>query len=247
MRTTHLHLACALTLLLAGVPGCGDDGGTADTAGDGDSTGDGDGDSGDGDGDSGDGDGDGDSGDGDGDGDSGDGDGDGDGDSGDGDGDSGDGDGDGDPGPLPPDFLEQLTEAGGCGDVYIGVTNPGATIGLLFNGADICQQAYDMGGEQVRVSELPSADVELRLVVGTVLDDGCNDVGMGPQIQTQWDAVSGTVTLTVVPTGMMPQPWDLAADATLELTNVTFESNGLEPVVIDSFIVTDVAVGWFPG
>jgi hypothetical protein len=244
MRTTYLHLTCTLTLLLPAVFGCSDDGGTGDTSSDGDSTGDGDGDSGDGDGDTGDGDGDSGDGDGDGDGDSGDGDGDtGD---GDGDGDSGDGDGDGDGNPLPPDFLEQLTEAGGCGDVYIGVTNPGATIGLLFNGADICQLAYDMG-DQVRVSELPSADVELRLVLGTVLDDGCNDVGEGPQITTQWDAVSGTVTLTVVATGMMPQPWDLASNATLELTNVTFEGVGLDPVVIDSLIVTDVAVGWFPG
>jgi hypothetical protein len=248
MRTTYLQLTCALTFLLPIVFGCSDDGGTADTAtGDGDSTGDGDGDpSGDGDGDpSGDGDGD-PSGDGDGDGDP-SGDGDGDGDPGDGDGDPGDGDGDGDGDQLPPDFLEQLTEAGGCGDVYIGVTNPAATIGLLFDGAPLCQIAYDMGGPQVRVSELPSADVELSLVLGTVLDDGCNDVGMGPQITTQWNAVSGTVTLTVVPTGNMPEPWSLPADATLELTNVTFEGNGLDPVVIDSLIVPDVAVGWFPG
>jgi hypothetical protein len=223
--------------------GCGDDGGNADTAGDGDgdSTGDGDGDTGDGDGDTGDGDGDGDTGDGDGDGDSGDG----DGDSGDGDGDSGDGDGDANP--LPPDFLDQLTESNGCGDVFIGVSNPGGTIGLLFSGAPLCQIAYDMGGEQTRMSELPSADVELRLVVGTSIDDTCNDVGMGPQIQTEWTAVSGTVSLTVVPTAMMAEPFNIPADATLELTNVTFEAVGLEPVVIDSFIVTDVGVGWFPG
>jgi hypothetical protein len=251
MRTTYMYLACALTLLLPAASGCADDGGTADTAtgdGDGDSTGDGDGDgdpSGDGDGDgdpSGDGDGD-PSGDGDGDGDGDSGDGDGDGDSGDGDGDSGDGDGD----PLPTNFLEQLTQAGGCGDVYIGVTNPGATIGLMFNGAPLCQLAYDMGGPQVRVSQLPSTDVELRLVLGTSLDEGCSDVAPGPQISTQWDAVSGTVTLTVEPTGNMPQPFNLPADATLELTDVTFESNGLDPVVIDSLIVSDVAVGWFPG
>ncbi len=252
MRTTLLHLTCSLALLLAAPLGCGDDGGTNDTNPTGDTTGDGDtgdgdgdtgdGDTGDGDGDSGDGDGD--SGDGDGDGDSGDGDGDsGD---GDGDGDAGDGDGDGDGDPLPPDFLDQLTEAGGCGDVYIGVTNPGATIGLLFSGEPLCQIAHDMGGPQVRVSELPSADVDLKLVLGTSLDDGCNDVGNGPQITTEWTAVSGTVTLTIVPTGM-PQPWEVPADATLELTNVTFEGQGLDPVVIDSFMVSGVYVGWFPG
>jgi hypothetical protein len=196
---------------------------------------------GDGDGDGGDGDGDGDTGDmGDGDGDTGDG----DGDTGDGDGDTGDGDGDG--ASLPGDFPASLTKAGGCGDVYIGVTNDDATVGILFNGADIAVTAHDLGETQVRESVLPSPDVDLRAAIGTLLNEGCNDTGEGPQITHEWTAVSGTVTLTVVPTGIQ-EPWANPADATLELTNVTFEAQGLEPVVVDSWIVQDVYVGWLPG
>src|SRR5690606_6543715 len=132
----------------------------------------------------GDGDGDGDSGDGDGDGDPGDGDGDGDGDPGDGDGDGdGDpGDGDGDEDLLPPDFLDELTQAGGCGDVYIAAFTPAATVAIFFNGAELAETAHTLGETQVRESALPSADVSLRIVLGTDLHDGCNDVGDGPQV-----------------------------------------------------------------
>jgi len=39
----------------------------------------------------------------------------------------------------------------------------------------------------------------------------------------------------------------MPADATLELTNVTFENAGLEPVFVESWIVSNVDVGWLPG
>ncbi|HLT38155.1 MAG TPA: hypothetical protein VK034_17845 [Enhygromyxa sp.] len=223
--------------------GCSD----ADSASDEDEIGDtddpGDGDPGDGDPGDGDPTGDGDPGDGDpGDGDPGDGD-PGDGDPGDGD----PGDGDGDPLPsLPPDFLDQLTNADGCGDVYIAAINDAATLGILFNGADLAATAHELGEMQVRESVLPSADVSLRIAVGTLLNDGCNDVGEGPQVTLEWIAVSGTVTLTVVPTGE-PQPWEKPAYATLELSDVTFEGAGLEPVTVESWTVADVYVGWLPG
>jgi hypothetical protein len=229
-------LSYLLTLVLVPIA-CSDDG---PTPGD-EAVGDGDGDpgeTGDGDGDPGDGDGDGDPGDGDGDGD-------GDGEPGDGDGDPGDGDGDELPS-LPPDFLDELTSAGGCGDVYIAVINAEATMGILFNGADLAATAHMLGETQVRESTLPSDDVSLRIVLGSLLNDGCNDVGEGPLIQTEWTAVSGTVTLTVVPVGE-PQPWETPADATLELSDVTFEGEGLEPVTIESWTVADVYVGWLPG
>ena len=228
-----LILAEVLALVVVSL-GCSDDAPNSsdDEVGDGDGdpgTGDGDGDPGDGDGDPGDGDGDGDPGD------------------GDGDGDPGDGDGDGDDSPsLPPDFLDQLTKVGGCGDVYIGATNPEGTVGIFFNGTEIAITAHELAATQVRESVLPSEDVELRIALGTFLDQGCNDTGDGPQITSMWTAVSGTVILTVVPMGMQ-EPWQVPADATLELVDVTFEGVGLDPVVIDSWIVEDVSVGWFPG
>jgi hypothetical protein len=211
---------------------------------------------GDGDGDPGDGDGDpGETGDGDGDGEPGDGDGepgDGDGEPGDGDGEPGDGDGepgdgDGDPLPsLPPGFLDELTDAGGCGDVYIGVTNGPGTMGILFSGAELAVTAHMLGETQTRESTLPSDDVSLRIALGSALDDGCNDAGEGQTIDTEWIAVSGTVTLTVVPKGEA-QPWQVPADATLELSNVSFEGDGVAPVFVETWIVEDVDVGWFPG
>ncbi|PRP98091.1 hypothetical protein ENSA5_30760 [Enhygromyxa salina] len=239
MRLTYksLSLACVLTLGLPAAVGCTDDG-SGGTSADGDSSGDGDGDgseTGDGDGtETGDG--------------SETGDGDGDGDTGSTAPGDGDGDGDGDPGSpaLPEDFPASLTNAGGCGDVYIAVTNDEGTVGLLFNGSELAATAHEMGETQIRESVLPSPDVNLRAAIGTLLDDGCNDTGDGPQIEHEWTAVSGTVTLTVVPQGMA-EPWAMPADATLELTNVTFEGEGLEPVVVDSWTVEDVYVGWLPG
>jgi hypothetical protein len=169
---------------------------------------------------------------------------------GDDDGDPGDGDGDGDPGDgdpgLPPGFLDELTKFGGCGDVFIGATDEAATMGMQFNGAEIAATAHMLEETQVRVSELPSDDVSLRIVLGSDLDETCNDVGPGPTVDVEWTAVSGTVTLTIVPTGD-PEPWQVPAYATLELTDVTFESAGRSPVVIDSWSVADVYVGWFPG
>ena len=167
---------------------------------------------------------------------------------GDGDGDptgDGDGDGDGDP-ELPPDFLAELTEVGGCGDVYIGATTPDGTLGVLFDGAPLAATAHMLGEPQVRESTLPSDDVELRIATGSDLDQGCNDAGPLPSVAQQWTAVSGTVVLTVTPTGVA-EPWAVPADATLELSNVTFERDGLEPVTVDSWVFEDVSVGWFPG
>ncbi|HVH98716.1 MAG TPA: hypothetical protein VM869_08400 [Enhygromyxa sp.] len=222
--------------------GCADDPSPGDAeAGDGD----GDTDTGDGDGDPGDGDGDGEPGDGDGDGDGEPGDGDGGGD-GDGDGEPGDGDGDGDGDGLPSNFIEQLTEVGGCGDVYIAATNPEATMAIMFDGAPLAATAHMLGEAQVRESVLPSADVSLTIALGSFLDQGCNDAGQSPILNSQWTAVSGTVTLTVVPVGMQ-QPFEVPAEATLQLTDVTFEGVGLDPVNINSWTVADVYVGWFPG
>jgi hypothetical protein len=130
--------------------------------------------------------------------------------------------------------------------VYIAATNHPGTLGILFDGAPLAEAAHMLGETQIRESMLPSEDVTLRLVLGTALDDGCNDVGFGPQITTEWTAVSGTVTLTVTPTGE-PQPWETPAYATLELSDVTFEGEGLEPVTIESWSVADVYVGWKPG
>lgn len=222
---TSLALLGALSLAPLATLGCTDDGGTeastTDTSGDGDTAGDGDGDT---------------TGDGDGDGDT----------TGDGDGDTtGDGDGDGDV-ELPADLLDQLSEVSGCSDVFISATNPDGTLGLLFSGAEIAVTAHELGEAQMRVSELPSADVNLSLGIGTLLNDGCNDVGPGPQFEHEWSAVSGTVSLSVVPMGMQ-EPWAVPATATLELTNVSFEGEGLAPFVIDSLILADVYVGWFPG
>ncbi len=166
---------------------------------------------------------------------------------GDGDGDGEPGDGDGDELPsLPPGFLDELTNAGGCGDVYIGVSNEAGTMALLFNGAELAATAQMLGETQVRESTLPSADVNLRIALGTLLDDGCNDTGDGPAIDSVWTAVSGTVTLTVAPEGE-PQPWENPGRATLELSNVSFEGDGVAPVVVDSWSVADVYVGWLPG
>ena len=209
-----------LTLLLAlGAPlACSDDGGSSDATSDTDG----------GDGDPGDGDpGDGDLGDGDpGDGDPGDGD-PGDGDPGDGDpGDGDPGDGDGDPSPmLPEDFPDSLTEITGCGDVSIYAIDPMGTAALYFSGAELVAMAHEMNMPLDRVSELPSPDVSLRVVLGSDLGEVCTDTGPGPTITQEWTAVSGTVSLGVVPFGMA-EPWEAPADATLELTDVTFEGGG---------------------
>lgn len=59
-------------------------------------------------------------------------------------------------------------------------------------------------------------------------------------------AMATAVTSTVVPFGEA-QPWETPANATLELSDVTFEGQGLAPMTIDSWTVQDVYVGWLPG
>jgi hypothetical protein len=169
---------------------------------------------------------------------------------GDGDGD-GDGDaetGDGDAELLPSDFLAELTKVRSCGDVHIGVSNEAETFAILFVGAPLAATAHELEATQVRETSLPSDDVSLRLVIGEQVDRSCNDV-IEPGdhvINHEWTAVSGTVSLTVVPKGV-PQPWEVPADATLVLTDLRFEAPGLDPVLVESWTVADVFVGWFPG
>lgn len=147
---------------------------------------------------------------------------------------------------LPEDFLTSLTKLRGCSDVKMAASNEAGTVAISFNGDAIAEQAHMAGEEQVRVTELPADEAQVRLQLGMTLDEICTDTGDGPQVETQWRAVSGTVTLTVNPVGA-PEGPNFPCQATLELSNLSFEAEGLDSVLVESFTIDGISVGSFPG
>lgn len=155
---------------------------------------------------------------------------------------TGDGDGDGTPTALPDDFVEQLTSVTSCSDIFVAAVNPERTLMLMIWTPTLSQQAHDLGESITESIELPSPNnaYRLRIQRGTGLGEVCTDaVALDPVVDDEWFATSGTVSVTVEPGDTPP-----GGTATIELSDVTFESEGLEPVLIESLTLTNLHVGW---
>ncbi len=140
--------------------------------------------------------------------------------------------------------LSTLVWEGGCGDVTMYAGSEDRSLILVFHHYDnLTEQSYD-AGEPITV-ELEAAG-RVELVQGhDVFDLYCNDVLDDEVVDRTWEAVSGTVTLTVAATGEQ-DPWATYADATLELDQVLLQADDEEDVLIDS-MSWEAFVGWLPG
>lgn len=155
---------------------------------------------------------------------------------------TGDGDGDGTPVSLPGDFVDQLTSVTSCRDIFVAAVNPERTLMLTIWTPALSQQAHDQGESIMAQVELPSLDnaYRLRIQRGTELGEVCTDVvSLDPVVDAEWIAISGTVSVTVEPGDTAP-----GGTAIIELSNVTFEGEGLEPALIESLTLTNLHVGW---
>jgi len=142
----------------------------------------------------------------------------------------------------------QLSEYGGCGDVSLRALAPGGAMELAFGGPALAELAHQMSAPQSRMFALPDAEVTLVLKIGACLGgEFCNDTPAEPpeQVDHQYTAVRGTLTLEVTPTGVATE-FSFPADAVLHLEDVVLETDGLRDVTISSLSVS-AGVGWFPG
>lgn len=146
--------------------------------------------------------------------------------------------------------LANLTDQGGCGDVFLYARAPDNGEGLWVRiGGDLVAGAYAEGQRSLdRSYTLPDDAVDLRYELGAgVASRYCNDVVEPYEIEEAWRPVGGTVSLTLVLTGDEPQAWDMPAEASLLLEAVELrgESSG-EAFEIDEMSI-EARVGWLPG
>lgn len=101
---------------------------------------------------------------------------------------------------LEADFVDRLTQLGGCGDVHLGAFDPTGTIALELRIDGLVAEAREAGMELKTEFTLPDAAVKLVVQTGTHLDaEFCTDfVEFEPKVDLVYTAISGTVTMSVL-------------------------------------------------
>ncbi len=139
--------------------------------------------------------------------------------------------------------LDSLVETGGCSDLTMyAASEDGDLLLVVRYDGELATTAYE---EEVPVTVEVDAEGTVELVQGReVLNYYCNDVlEQGAQeVETTWEAVSGSLTLTVTNRG----DGEYSADADAELLDVHLQAEGAEDVHIDRMDWSAV-VGWWPG
>lgn len=147
--------------------------------------------------------------------------------------------------PLGPDFAEELTHFGGCGDVIFFAVDSDDEVMVTFLADGLVAAAREAGSETSTVVELPSDDVELIVQQGPQISDAtCDDVieNDGPRVQRTWTAVSGTATVRI-----RPLSESSGGRGDLVLEDVVFASGDRAPITVERLEWQDVSVGWYPG
>jgi hypothetical protein len=142
----------------------------------------------------------------------------------------------------------ELTQTGGCGDVFIWATNAEGTMGITIEWEGAARNAWAADGFE-ETAELPQAPVTVSLVAGQGLSRlYCNDVlEPGMSEDSRVPARSGSVELTVRPDAGGFEPAS-HADVTLRDVqfNLTFGTEE-ETWILDELVIQNVFVGWFAG
>lgn len=157
---------------------------------------------------------------------------------------------------LGPDFVDDLDNIGGCGDLYIYACGEygAGEVALFFVAQGYVLEMYEAGLDMMDANfAMPSADAQLTVAVGTNLCDAeCVDIP-APQPPVVWETfapVSGNVLLSLVPQGTYWDEWYTPAWADLTLSGITFASDyGDEgdPVYVEELHLEGISVGWLPG
>ncbi len=151
--------------------------------------------------------------------------------------------------PLDVDFAKSLTEVNGCADIKIYANNAESTVALFFESEGLVTAAC--AGENTHAWDLPEASVSLYVQQGSRLtSQSCTDVyvsGEEPVVGRTWTATSGRAGLDLVPGGDPDTCPEAHAEATLNLTGITFTADDSgEEVTVDAFTM-ETSVGWLPG
>ena len=146
---------------------------------------------------------------------------------------------------LGPDFEQQLTHQGGCGDVYFYAVDAQDEVMLTFYAEGLVAGARTAGEEVVTFFDLSEGGASLMVEQGSRISDAtCDDVieGRGPQVDRTWIAVQGHAAVTI-----RPGATEFEARGDLVLEDVVVEDGDGRRRVVERMTWTDVPVGWLPG
>jgi hypothetical protein len=132
---------------------------------------------------------------------------------------------------------------GGCGDVLLYGRNANDTRAFFVNLPGMATDSHTAG--RIRQTyTLPSPDVSVTAEDGFRLT-ATTCVGMqpprGPRVTRSWEAVSGSLTVDVNPTGLSP-----SATATVTARNVVFSDGAGLTFTATSLRVPVTSVGFYP-
>lgn len=131
----------------------------------------------------------------------------------------------------------------GCGDILLVGRNAADTRAFFVNLNGMAQASHTSGAVH-RSFTLPSSEVSVSAQDGLRLTSA-TCVGAqpfpGPRVTRAWEAVSGTVTVDVVPTGSSP-----SASASITARNVVFEDGTGLRFTATAMRVPATSVGYYP-
>jgi len=152
-------------------------------------------------------------------------------------------------GALEPGFELELSEAGGCADMWVYAFDAADQRAVVLSAVDqLVADAVASGMPLHAEYDANDPVVSLEARAGfNVTAEECQDTPVeGVQIDELWLPTSGTVVIDIVPGAAEPSP---LGTATVEFVDVVLERTqlGPAPILVPSLTVADIAVGWLPG
>lgn len=152
--------------------------------------------------------------------------------------------------PIPEgdDVAARLTGSGGCSDILLYAYAPDGSLLLKLLGTDLIAATYD-GADEETVYTLPDAALSVTLDEGIGLNEvACNDVSTGDAVvKHSYDAVAGTVTLTITPTADDYEETSRPAFADALVEGLVVQEAGTGDAYEVSTLEITAGVGWYPG
>jgi len=148
---------------------------------------------------------------------------------------------------LPANFVDELTQLGGCGDLTMEAHSADDTVVLvvglyeqLVRGVADSQTPIDITRT---VTELDL--VELRFGTNVTINFCTDAISTGELVFATWQATEGSVRIQIVPDPDSVNEFESLVRATVTLENVVLESSvpGVEPRTIPRIEWIDVVVG----
>lgn len=151
---------------------------------------------------------------------------------------------------ITNEIFAEFSDYGGCGDYFLYAKNADDTVTLHIQGQGLAQQAHEAGGElefnyDINLED-PSVQPFLVLKMGSSLNaQTCTDVfEQEPQIASEYQVVSGSVSLMVTPEGEATEWGEYPSVIDVTLIDVCFGES--DPICVEAFGFA-AFVGWMPG